>query len=451
MSTPKHLSRREFLRVASFSAAGLALAACAAPAAAPSGQPAEGGEAAPSGERVTIRQHARIGQQEDTLYDMQAPKFMEENPNIEIIRESFPGEEYAAKVSTMLAGGTLGDVIWSALGGAAIQFAYSQGQVASISDLVASENVDLSQWYEGCLNAITLEGNLLGLPFKAHPGLAVIYYNQTAFEAEGMPVPESGWTQEQHLEMAKALTKTEGGATQQYGFLPGVGSWWKTFVTLNRAFGGEILSEDGTTFQIMEDAGRQSMQYIYDVFHTHKVGPLPDQMLGTVNEMWISGALATVQAGTSLSVTDTAIGDTFEWMAAPNPIGPAGVGGSDFEVDAQCVTSTSEHPTEAFEWVQYLCSRDSGVQLGLIGGTVGGRPDVYGAEELLAFPFRVVFKEIMDNAMASRITANWRQGEAESAFNQLMQPIWAGTEQPSDAYLETIRVQIQDIMDKPKP
>ena len=57
----------------------------------------------------------------------------------------------------------------------------------------------------------------------------------------------------------------------------------------------------------------------------------------------------------------------------------------------------------------------------------------------------------MDNAQASRITANWRQSEAEAAFGQLMQPIWAGVEQPNDAYLETIRAQIQDIMDKPKP
>ena len=304
MSTPKHLSRRDFLRVSSFTVAGLALAACAAPAAAPGAAPAEGGEAAPSGERIQIRHHARIGQQEDTLYDMQTPKFMEEYPNIEVIKESFPGEEYAAKMSTMLAGGTLGDVIWSALGGAAIQFAYSQGQVASVSDLVASESVDLSQWYEGCLNGITVEGNLLGLPFKAHPGLAVIYYNQTAIEAEGLPVPEITWTQAEHNELAKALTKTEGDRTTQYGFLPGVGSWWKTFVTLTRSFGGQMVSEDGTQFLLLEDAGKQAMQYTYDIFHTDKVGPLPDEIVGTVNEMWISGVLGTVQAGTSLSVTD---------------------------------------------------------------------------------------------------------------------------------------------------
>lgn len=452
MSTPKHVSRRDFLRISSFSVAGLALAACAAPGAAPAA-PAEGGEAAaaPSGEKLVIRHHARIGQQEDTLYDMQAPKFMEEHPDIEIVRESFPGEEYPAKMSTMLAGGTMGDVIWSALGGASIQFAYSQGQVAPVNDLVEAGDIDLTQWFENGLNGISVEGNLLGLPFKAHPGLAVIYYNQTAIEAEGLTVPDSTWTQDQHIELAKALTKTEGDRTTQYGFLPGVGSWWKTFVALTRSFGGQMISEDGTQFLLLEDAGQQSMQWISDLFHVHKVGPLPDQIVGTTNEMWISGVLATYQGGTSVSVTDSSIGDAFEWMVVPNAVGPGGTGGSDFEVDAQCVTTTTAHPTEAFEWVQYLCNRDSGVQLGLIGGTVGGRPDVYDAEELLVFPFRVVFKEIMESAMPSRITANWRQTEAESAFNQLMQPIWAGTEQPNEAYLETIRVAIQDIMDKPKP
>jgi len=57
----------------------------------------------------------------------------------------------------------------------------------------------------------------------------------------------------------------------------------------------------------------------------------------------------------------------------------------------------------------------------------------------------------MDNAMDSRITANWRQEEAETTLSQLMQPLWAGEAQPDEAFLESVRSQIQDIMDKPKP
>jgi ABC-type glycerol-3-phosphate transport system substrate-binding protein len=195
----------------------------------------------------------------------------------------------------------------------------------------------------------------------------------------------------------------------------------------------------------------QAVNYLYDLFHTHQVAPKPDQMVGGGNDMWISGVLGLYQGGTSVSVTGGAIGDKFQWMAAPNAVGPGGVGGSDYEVDAYCVTTTTEHPNEAFEWVQFLCSKDSGVQLGLIGGTVGGRPDVYGSEELLQFEFRRVFKDIMDNAQNSRITANWRQEEAERAFAQLTQPLWAGDEQPTAAFVEQVSAQIQDIMDQPRP
>jgi multiple sugar transport system substrate-binding protein len=449
MAAQQRLTRRDFLRATSFGVAGLALAACAVPGAAPAAQPGQAAESAPSVDTVTVRFHARIGQQEDTLYDMQMPKFMEEFPNIELVKESFPGAEFSTKVSTMHAGGTLGDVIWSALGQSKIQFNYAQGQLAAVNDLVSAQNVDLTEWYQGCLDAITVEGNLLGLPFKAHPGLAIIYYNETALEEAGVSAPDASWTIEDQIEIAKAATKEEGGRLVQFGYLPSVG--WKAFVSLFRAFGSELINEDGTVIQLNSEIGMQAINHMYDLFHTHQVAPTPEQMMGAGNDMWISGVLGLYQGGTSVSVTGSAIGDNFEWMVVPNAIGPGGVGGSDFEVDAFCITTSTQHPNEAFEWVKYLCNQDSGIQLGLIGGTVGGRPDVYGAPELLAFPFRVVFKDVMDNAMDSRILDNWRQEEAENAFAQLMQPLWAGEEEPTQAFVDGVTEQIQDIMDKPRP
>lgn len=446
MNTRNTLSRRDFLRTAAVGATGMMIVACA-----PSAVPTEGGAGggAPAGETTEVRFHARIGQQEDTLYEMQMPKFMEEHPEITIVKESFPGDEFSAKVSTMLAGGTLGDVVWSALGQAKIQFAWAQNIVAPINDLVESGDVDLSQWYEGCIDAITVDGSLLGLPFKAHPGLAIIYYNQTAIEAAGLEAPTTEWTQAEQIELAQALTQSEGDRTSQFGYMPATN--WKAFVTLMRAFGGELLSEDGSQFQLNSETGLQAVNFLYDFFQTYNVSPTPEQMLGTGNEMWASGVLGLYQGGTSVSVMGNTIGDAFEWMVVPNAVGPGGVGGSDYEVDAYCVTTTSANPDQAFEWVQYLCNQDSGVQLGLIGGTVGGRPDVYGSEELLQFPYRQVFKEVMDSAMDSRITSNWRQEEAETSFTQLTQPLWVGDEQPNEAFIDSVASQIQDIMDKPRP
>src|SRR6266508_5124399 len=126
------VSRRSFLRAMAAAAAGTAggslLVSCggapAAPAAATPG--AAGAPAAGAANATEVRFHARIGAQEDKLYDMSIPKFMEAHPDIKIVKESFPGAEYAAKISTLKAGNTLGDAMWSALGGALIQYHYGQ-------------------------------------------------------------------------------------------------------------------------------------------------------------------------------------------------------------------------------------------------------------------------------------------------------------------------------------
>lgn len=463
MATEK-MSRRSFLRhavVATTATAGASLiAACGAGAPAGSNAPAAGSTPATGGAAsggassgaTEVRFHARIGAQEDALYDMMMPKFMAEHPDIKITKESFPGGEYPAKISTLHAGGTIGDAMWSALGGALIQYHYGQKIIQPLDDLVKGQNIDLSQWYKGCLDAVTVDGKLLGLPFKAHPGMAVVYYNQSAFEAAGMPVPTKEWTIQQQLEMAKALTKTEGDRVTQFGYFPNTS--WKGFVTILRAFGGELLSEDRTKFQLNSEQGQAATQWLYDLFHTHKVAPKPNQITGTggdaANQMWASGVIAMYQGGTSVANLEKTIGDKFKWMAVGNAKGPSGVGGSDFETDCYTLTSAAKNPEKAFEWIKYLCNQESGKQLGIIGGTIGGRPDVYGDADLLKHNYRQVFKELMDNAQASRITANWRQSEAETALTQLTQPLWTGDAKPDKAFLDDVTSQIQAIMDKPK-
>jgi multiple sugar transport system substrate-binding protein len=452
------MSRRTFVRRAAMAAAGATLlGACGQPAATPAAD--QGGTGAQptsapasGGGKTTVRFHARIGAQEDALYDQTMPEFMAAHPDIEIVKESFPGGEYPAKISTMQAGGALGDVMWSALGGALIQYHYGQNIILPINDLVQSQSIDLSQWYKGCLDAITVDGQLLGLPFKAHPGIAAVYYNQSAIEEVGGQVPTEAWTIDDQLALAKALTKKEGDRVVRFGYLPNTS--WKGFVTLLRAFGGELLSEDRTKFQLNSPEGQQAAQWLYDLFHVHQVAPKPNQITGTggdaTNQMWASGALGMYQGGSSVANLGSTIGEKFKWMVVGNAKGPSGVGGSDFEVDAFCITKNSKNPDKAFEWVKFLTSQKSGKQLGIIGGTIGGRPDVYGDPDLLKFNYRQVFKGLMDNAMTSRITANWRQTEAETALTQLTQPLWAGDAKPDKAFLDSVTTQIQAILDKPK-
>jgi len=407
----------------------------------------EGAEPAPK-EPVTIRFHARIGEQENKLYEMQMPKFMEANPHITVELENFPGAEYLTKVTTMHAGGTLGDAVWGAIGGATIHFFYGSDLVRPLDDLVAAENFDLTQYYEGCIKGLTLEGKLLGLPFKAHPSTAIIYYNEDLFERAGVPIPTPEWTHDDQVEYAKAI---QGIAGDQPIFGALLETGWKAMITMTRSFGGELVNEDGTKFLLNSDEGMAAVQRMYDFFQTYKVSPTPEQIIGGSSQMWTTGYLGMFQDSTWACVLRNTIGDKFKWMVVNNPIGPGGVGGSDFEADCYSVTSATKHPNEAFQWVKYLCNEDSGVLLGIIGGTIGGRPDAYNSPVLLTDPVRPVFRDVMAKCQDSRVVGNWRQSECENALVQLLQPLWVGQEQPTKAFIDSVTQQIQQIMDMPRP
>jgi multiple sugar transport system substrate-binding protein len=399
-------------------------------------------------QQINLRFHARIGEQEDKLYAMQMPKFMQANPNIKVALENFPAAEYLAKVSTMVAGGTIGDAVWSAIGQATVHFMWAQNVIRPIDELVAAQKFDLKQYYDGTIKAMTIEGKLTGLPFKSHPGLAIIYYNQNLFEKAKAPLPKPEWKQEDMTAAAKAIRGTAGDQPV-FGLL--MDTSWKGILTAIRAQGGELISADGKKLQLNEDKGIAAITWLYDFFQTHKVSPTPEQIIGGAGQMWTTGYLGMYQAGTSGSVLRNTIGDKFKWMVVNNPIGPGGVGGSDYEVDCYAVTKATKQPEAAFEWVKYLTNQDSGVLLGVIGGTIGGRPDCYNSPVLLTDPVRPVFRDIMAKAQDSRIVANWRQLECETAITQLLQPLWAGKEKPTKAFIDGVTKQIQDIMDKPKP
>src|SRR5690242_6528145 len=83
----------------------------ASPAASPV---ASGAQAAPSAVKnfgnVSLRLHVRTGPEEDTLKAM-LPKFKDDT-GVDVKVESFPTNEYATKIQTLMAGDQLGDVMW---------------------------------------------------------------------------------------------------------------------------------------------------------------------------------------------------------------------------------------------------------------------------------------------------------------------------------------------------
>ena len=401
---------------------------------------------------ATIRFHSRGGaptSQEPMLYAEQIPLFEAKHPNIKIASEAFTGEDYYTKITVLSAGGTLGDVIWTSVGGGGIYNLIAQKMLLALDPLVAREKFDLAQYYKGCIDGLKRDGKLYSLPFKAHPGVGPLYYNQTEFERAGAGIPDKSWTLDRFLDAAKKVTKPG----EVWGYFPATSQ--KTILTFTRAFGGELVDPEGKKTLINSPQAVAAITWMYEAFNKHGIAPQPkvvSSQLQNINTAFVNGKVLSGKWGTSFQNTaQNQVKDSFKWFATLHPKGPGGVPGSDYEIDGDSVTQVSKAPDQGFQWVKWLTNQESGIRLGEIGGTVGGRPDVYKSERLLKDPIRKVFLEAMDTAQAGRPLFNTRMAEYEKEIQDSLLPVFNGEQAPTKAFLDELARRVQVILDRPLP
>ncbi|HEX2033352.1 MAG TPA: extracellular solute-binding protein [Chloroflexota bacterium] len=427
-------------------AAGGAMAACRPPA----GSGGSGEGTRPSNAPATIRFHSRggaPGSQEVTLYDEQIPLFQEKHPNITVVHEGFTGEDFYQKITVLHAGGTLGDVMWTSVGGGGIYNLIVRNVITAVDPFVAREKFDLGQYYKGCIDGLKREGKLYGLPFKSHPGVSILFYNQTLFEQRGAGVPDESWTLDRLIDGAKKVTQGD-----VFGYFPATSQ--KSILTFTRAFGGELLDPEGKKSLLNSSQAIAAITWMYETFNKHRIAPTPSQAAeqSGVDRMFVNGKLGSGKWGTSFQITGQRdIKDSFQWFASLHPKGPAGVYGSDYEIDADSIITTSKQQEAGWQWVKWLTNQESGIRLGEIGGTVGGRPDVYKSPRLLKDPIRNVFLKAMETAQPGRPLYNTQMAEYEKVIQDGLVPVWEGKETPNRSFMDELTRQVQVVLDLPLP
>ena len=435
--------------LAATAGSALALSACGAPQ---GGTPANTGNpgALPP---ATIRFHHRGGtipSQEPTLYAEQLPAFQAKHPNIKVAEEGFTGEDYYTKITVLSAGGTLGDVMWTSVGGGGIYNLIAQKMLLALDTMIAREKFDLNQYYKNTIEGLKREGKLYGLPFKAHPGVGPLFYNETEFTRTGAGIPDKTWTLDRVLDAAKRVTNASQGV---WGYNPAVTQ--KSILTFVRAFGGELLDKEGKKSLINSPQATQAITWMYEAFTRHNVAPQPKWLTAnglTADTAFTTGKLMSGKWGTSFQLTaQNNVKDSFKWFATIHPKGPGGVPGSDYEIDGDSVTQVSKYPEHGFQLVKWLTSQEAGIRLGEIGGTVGGRPDVYKSERLLKDPIRKVFLEAMETAQPGLPLFNTRMAEYEKEIQDSLLPVFNGETSPTKAFLDDLQRRVQVILDRPLP
>jgi multiple sugar transport system substrate-binding protein len=326
----------------------VALSACGGGA--PATEP--GGEVVPPEEVVNLRLGVDSGMAPPIIEVIQAAieDWNAANPGIQVVVEVTP--EYWVKIPSAFASGTAPDIIYNTVTETTSTFA-ELGMYLDLDDYIAaSEIVNPDDFEPGIWSTAEWNGGTWVVPY-AWTDLGITY-NKAMFDAAGLDYPEAGWTWDEFLATAKALTvdTTGDGVMDQWGFAmnnwPYLGLF--PFIMSN---GGEILSADKTEVLVDSEAGMEAIKFYLGLVHTEKVAPTaldlgenPNPFATGVVAMELTRSFAPYQYG--LINPDLAFGVTSIPMKTDRV--------NYFEGSGFGINSKSEFPDEAWKVIEFLAS-----------------------------------------------------------------------------------------------
>jgi multiple sugar transport system substrate-binding protein len=400
----------------------------------------------------TLRLHVRTGPEEDTLKEM-LPKFKDDT-GVEVKVESFPTEEYATKIQTLMAGGTVGDVMWG-IQRTTPRYARNK-QILQLDNLVEKDKYDLNLYWPGAVAACKYEGGLWALPYKIHPGPAAIYYNVQQMQEAGVTVPDKQWASwDDLIKAAKAATKDGRFGLQLNLTSSGATNTPQPVTMFLRSWGTDLYSDDGKKSNLSEPKAKEAIKFMYDLMYTDKVAVTGKDFPPTdANDLMVAQRVSMLMAASSTKSIPTKIGGKFEVKDLIAPPGPAGVVGTQAIVDHINIYAKTQNPDAAWELAKFMTNTEFGVRLGggtggTASGTTGAQISVFNDPRIMANPLHPIFIDLVKMATAPRFPANLREEEHGVALHQTLMPLWLGERQPDDAFFDELTSACQAVLDQP--
>ena len=205
----------------------------------------------------------------------------------------FVGSDYFAKVFTSLASGDPYDAVTINADNCA-QFV-ERGAALALDDLIARDNLDLSDFDPQAIAQCNYDGTQYGLTNDM--GSTHCFFNVDLFKKAGLEPPKStdDWTWDQLLEWSRALTVKEGDQVVQYGFASAMDWMWEAWPNFN----GTYVFDEKLSKSLLDDPKViEAFQFYQDLIHKEGTALQPGAIATAVADLFIAGQVAIMLDGT---------------------------------------------------------------------------------------------------------------------------------------------------------
>ncbi len=446
-SRSSRLTRRHIVAGAGTGGATLALAACGAQTGA--------GDAKPQATRksANLKVVARVNS-EGEMWPIRLPAFEAANPGLKAEAELHAGD-IQEKIATLIASGTIGDVVHTHPSQAQPQRLFLGGSMKQLDTYAARDKLDLKQWYQAALDSGKLDGKLISLPFKGKMAGVAMHLNLTLFEQAGVKPPDLNTTLNDLADAATKLTRPDGSQWGIVGFMPASA---RDITGAIRRWNGELFDKDQKKTTLDTNESRAAFSWYYDALHRRKFATFSED-----EKLFREGKAAMLihrDFNSKTTYWPAAQTQGFKYSATLVPKGPTGRRGGVWIPDAMQLSSTSPNQDEAWLLLKWITDHDTGLALALqkTGSTTpGARPDVYNDPKFLNHDtFPRLFQELDrdSNALGENyhgsIPHNYKIPEVNAVLIKAMTAVLKNEAEPTPSFLKQLNEEVQNVLNLPR-
>jgi hypothetical protein len=340
-------------------------------------------------------------------YESMVSEFNKLYPNVKVYIENSTPSEYWTKLEAATTGGSAADVF--RINGPNIVKYVKAGMIEPLDEYIKRDGVNLKDYPEGMVNLYNLNGIQYGIPCD-YDTIAV-WYNKSLFDKAGVGYPKDGWSWDEFVNTAKALTKSDGSV---YGVNADPANQTGYYNTIFEA-GGYVISEDKKSSGYDKPETKAGVQLWIDLLDAGVSPALSSFAETKADAQFYSGRLAMYFGGSWKAgyIKTSDIADDVDVVSLPS------VGGNLKSVIHGCanvVNANSENKEAAWAWAKFLTDKEAQDALGKTGKLI---PCCKGSADLWVqsnpkMNLQIFMKEADNNSVAypvSEKTSEWNDLE----------------------------------------
>ncbi len=280
--------------------------------------------------------------------------------------------------------------------------------------LDADPDLTEEDFFPAVLDQFRNQGQVVGLPGEAQ--IAFLSYNKRLFDAAGRAYPQPGWTLDEFLETAVAMTQGESEEDKIYGYVPDLYEMGDMMTFLTRQDVSLIdESVDPATANLADPNTIAALRWytnltteygvkpVFDLssFDTFGSNPYEERQALIDNDraaIWKDDQYGVVYYDENGEVVSDEA-DRSHISVVPYPVGESG-GGSFETVNGYYISAQTEVRQAAWEWLKYLTAQESLAQIGLPARISAAESDAF-AQRVGAEKAAILIAGVQNSTQAS--------------------------------------------------